>query len=279
MIVLSHFQVAPLLKAKGSNQSLATISPDLGLTQVEVKIEAGAAVFPGGERLSWEAADKIVDSLNNCFALEGINIRTIQAFSEHTSRAHSLMPTEGAPTLLIAGFPMHRLKGTEPHRDTLSKIKAITPIVGQVLDTTTGLGYTAIEASITADQVTTIELDPTALEIARQNPWSRSLFKNPKITQVVGDSFDEIANFPNAHFSRILHDPPTFALAGDLYSGEFYRQLHRVLKRNGRLFHYTGDLESKSGGNVARGVVRRLGEAGFTRIERRQEAFGVVAYK
>ncbi len=279
MILLSHFQIAPLLKARASGQSSILISPDLGLTQVEATIEAGCAVFPGGERLSWEAATKITGSPNNCFVLSSDGIRAIQAFSEHTSRAHSLMPTAGAPTLLIAGFPMHRIKGTDPHRDTLSKIKAIAPVVGQVLDTTTGLGYTAIEASKTADHVTTIELDPTTLEIARQNPWSQALFEDTKITQIVGDSFDEIANFPDAHFSRILHDPPTFALAGDLYSGEFYRQLYRVLKRNGRLFHYIGDLESKSGSGVVRGVIRRLGEAGFTRIDRRQEAFGVVAYK
>lgn len=279
MILLSHFQIAPLLKARASGHSSILISPDLGLTEVEATIEASGAVFPSGERLSWEAAAKITGSPNNCFVLSSEGIRAIQAFSEHTSRAHSLMPTAGAPTLLIAGFPMHRIKGIDPHRDTLLKIKTVAPVVGQVLDTTTGLGYTAIEAGKTADHVTTIELDPTTLEIARQNPWSRALFENPKITQIVGDSFDEIANFPDAHFSRILHDPPTFALAGDLYSGEFYRQLYRVLKRNGRLFHYIGDLESKSGSGVVRGVVRRLGEAGFTRIDRRQEAFGVVAYK
>jgi hypothetical protein len=52
-----------------------------------------------------------------------------------------------------------------------------------------------------------------------------------------------------------------------------------VLKPNGRLFHYIGNLESKSGRNVARGVVRRLGEAGFRRVIKKPEAFGVLAYK
>ncbi len=70
-----------------------------------------------------------------------------------------------------------------------------------------------------------------------------------------------------------------FSLAGDLYSGEFYRDLYRLLKRRGRLFHYIGDLESRSGRNVVKGVVRRLGEAGFARIVRKPGAFGVVAYK
>ncbi len=52
-----------------------------------------------------------------------------------------------------------------------------------------------------------------------------------------------------------------------------------MLKRGGRLFHYIGDLESKSGHNVMKGVVRRLQEAGFERIVRRPEAFGLLAFK
>ena len=85
-------------------------------------------------------------------------------------RAYSLMPTEGAPTLLVWGIPMHRIKGTNPQRDTLTKIQAIAPVAGRVLDTCTGLGYTAIEAARTAEQVVTIELDPTVLEVARLQP-------------------------------------------------------------------------------------------------------------
>jgi len=174
---------------------------------------------------------------------------------------------------------MHRIKGIDPHLDTLKKVRTIGPITGRVLDTCTGLGYTAIEAAKTADQVTTIELDPTVLEVARLNPWSRQLFDDPKIQQVVGDSFDEIESFEDGVFSRIIHDPPTFSLAGDLYSGEFYRHLFRVVKRKGRVFHYIGDLESRSGRNVTRGVVRRLQEAGFSRVVRKPAAFGLVAYK
>ncbi len=45
------------------------------------------------------------------------------------------------------------------------------------------------------------------------------------------------------------------------------------------MFHYIGDLESKSGRNVVRGVLSRLQQAGFARIVKHPEAFGVVAYK
>ena len=189
------------------------------------------------------------------------------------------MPTRAAPTMLISGIPMHRIKGTDPYHDTLEKIKTVKPVVGRVLDTATGLGYTAIEAAKTADHVVTIELDPTALEIARLNPWSRALFDNPKITQRIGDSYDVIEEFDDQTFTRIIHDPPAFSLAGDLYSGEFYVELHRVLRRGGRLFHYVGNPESKSGSRVTRGVMRRLQEAGFSRIARRPRAFGVLAFR
>jgi predicted methyltransferase len=68
-----------------------------------------------------------------------------------------------------------------------------------------------------------------------------------------------------------------FSLAGELYSLEFYRELHRVTAPGGRLFHYVGDPESRSGARVTRGVLRRLEEAGFRNLRRRPEAFGVSA--
>ncbi|HRW51172.1 MAG TPA: spermine synthase, partial [Caldilinea sp.] len=80
-------------------------------------------------------------------------------------------------------------------------------------------------------------------------------------------------------FDAIIHDPPMFSLAGELYSLAFYRELLRVLRRGGRLFHYIGNPESKSGATVTRGVVRRLTEAGFRRVQERAQAFGVVAVK
>jgi predicted methyltransferase len=215
-----------------------------------------------------------------CFAVEGDDrVAKIQRFSPALNRHYSLFPTAGAPTILIGGFSMHRIKGTDPLRDTLAKVRAAAPLHGRVLDTATGLGYTAIEAAKTAAEVVTIELDPTTLEIARLNPWSRALFADPTIRQVVGDAYEEVGALADESFSRIIHDPPVFSLAGELYSGAFYRQLFRLLRHGGRLFHYIGRLESKQGGGVARGVVRRLKEAGFDRVDRRPEAFGVVAYK
>ena len=278
-IILSYVQAQPLLEAKHLEQQTVEVSLDLGLTMAKVTITGEAVVFPNGERLSWQDVEKINKSKVNCFLVENNHARPIQVFSEYTNRMCSLIPTRGAPGLLIAGFLMHRIKDVDPIQDTLKKIAAIAPVTGSVLDTATGLGYTAIEAAKSAAEVVTIELDPGAQQMARLNPWSQALFNNPKIRQVMGDALEVVPTFADGSFSRIIHDPPTFSLAGDLYAGAFYRQLFRVLQRGGRLFHYIGDPDSKAGGNVTKGVLRRLQEAGFSRVVRRPQAFGVVAFK
>ena len=279
MTVLSCFQAQPLLEARQQGKETAVTSLDLGLTETAVFLATTHILLPDDQTLTWEQLQEMVGNELACYLVADSQIEKIQFFSEQLNRFYSLMPTEGAPTMLISGIPMHRIKGTEPHRDTLSKIQAIAPVTGEVLDTTMGLGYTAIEAAKTAVHVTTIELDPTVTEVCRHNPWSQGLFENPKITRRIGDAHDEVEAFAAERFNRIIHDPPMFSLAGHLYSTEFYRKLYRILTPKGRLFHYIGNPASKLGGNVTRGVVRRLQEAGFRRIKRRPQAFGVVAYK
>jgi predicted methyltransferase len=278
-VILSHYQAGPLLSARGQGQARAATSPDLGISRCEVELDEAGVAFPGGHRVGWSSLEEIAESDVSCFRIEDGEIHKIQIFSEFTGRFYSLMPTAGAPTMLLSGIPMHRIKGIDPYQDTLLKIQAIQPVTGSVLDTTMGLGYTAIEAARTAEQVTTIELDPAVPELAAQNPWSRGLFDNQRIRRVTGDSFERIEDFADLSFSRVIHDPPTFSLAGELYSGEFYRQLYRVLRHNGRLFHYIGDLESTSGSRVAKGAARRLHEAGFKNVKYIYRAFGLTAHK
>jgi predicted methyltransferase len=275
--ILSHYQVTPLLEARQAGAQRTELSLDLGLTTVQVQIDTDGVSLPDGQQVGWPTIGEIASSENSCFLLQGGELTKIQVFSELTNRLYSLMPTSSAPTMLVSGIPMHRIKDSDPHRDTLAKVKTLQPLRGRVLDTATGLGYTAIEAARTADCVTTIELAPAALELARLNPWSQELFGNSKITQLMGDSYDLIEGFEGGSFDRIIHDPPAFNLAGDLYSGGFYAELYRVLRSRGRLFHYIGDPESRSGRSVTRGVIRRLQEAGFTRVTRQPRAFGVTA--
>ena len=276
--LLSYYQTRDLLAARAAALPETDISLDLGLSLTRVRLTPERVLLPDDLSLSWEEVAHTHDNQQAVFAITGDGVEKVQAFSETFGRLYSLMPTEGAPTMLISGIPMHRIKNTDPMADTRSKIKAAAPR-GRVLDTCTGLGYTAGLAAQKAVEVITIELDPAVIEICRINPWSRALFDSPNITQLIGDSFDLVFDFEDASFDRIIHDPPMFNLAGHLYSTEYYRELHRVLKRGGRLFHYIGDLRSKSGRNVAKSASRRLQEAGFRTVKRRPEAFGLLAFK
>ena len=181
--------------------------------------------------------------------------------------------------MLVAGFTMHRIEDCDPYQDALAKVRAVAPLRGCVLDTATGLGYTAIEAARTAVQVHTVELDPAAQEIARQNPWSRALFDTPNIVRHLGDADDLVDTFADGMFERVIHDPPVLRLAGRLYSGAFYRKLFRVLGKRGKMFHYIGNPASRSTASLTRGVGERLRAAGFSRVRSCPEAFGVVAEK
>jgi len=277
--VLSHFQAKVLLDAYKSELASSVVSLDLGLSEIEVFLSESGGGLPDGTTLSWEDVTAVSENENACYVLENGRLEKIQFFSETFNRVYTLYPTEKAPTMLISGIPMHRIKGVNPDQDTQQKVKSIGPLTGYVLDTATGLGYTAIAAAETAEKVTTIELDPTVLELCKRNPWSQKLFNNPQIDQRIGDAWDVIETLPDESYSRILHDPPVFSLAGHLYSGEFYEELYRILKRNGRLFHYIGDPTSKSGRNTTRGVIRRLQEAGFKKVIPKPRAFGVAAYK
>ncbi|ENN96284.1 SAM-dependent methyltransferase, partial [Methanocaldococcus villosus KIN24-T80] len=73
---------------------------------------------------------------------------------------------------------------------------------------------------------------------------------------------------------------PRFSLAGHLYSEEFYRELYRVLKPGGRLFHYVGNPGKKyRGKDLQKGVMERLRKVGFKEVKKVEKALGVVAKK
>ncbi len=274
--IFSHFQTRQFAAPQKHGPFQASI--DLGMTQTTLTRVAGGYQLPGGQLLTDQHVNEINDDENGCYVLEGNLIRKVEFFSAFTNRYYSLMPTEAAPTMLISGIPMHRIKGTNPMEDTRQKLKTLGRANGLVLDTTTGLGYTAILAAKTANQVITIEFDPTVIEVCRANPWSQELFTNPKIQQLIGDSADLAPTFPEETFNAIIHDPPTFNLAGHLYSGELYATFYRILRSNGKLFHYIGNPESRYGATTGRGVVNRLRSAGFT-VSPRDRAFGVLAEK
>lgn len=280
MQLISGYEAARWVAARKSNTNPAEISLDLGKTRESVDWnDDGVPVAEGNIRIPWSEIEHLARHPHRCATFDNSGVlATVHIHSAATNRQAGLWAIEdGAPTMMLAGFPMHRTKGTTPWEDTLAKVAAAAPLTGRVLDTTMGLGYTAIAASRTAVKVTTIELDPAVVEIARANPWSCELFDSGKIEVVVGGAFETIKGLAAGTVDVVLHDPPTIQLAGDLYSEDFYREIHRVLRPRGRLFHYVGNPDSRQGATLTRGVQRRLHHAGFRKVRTDPGSFGVVA--
>jgi len=295
-LVLAHYKASELLKVRGRVNELVTLkqasrcrvggpfSVDLGTRALESISADARGVFLDDDAipLSWKDLQKMTKKgKTGAYECYEDGWERIAEFSDKTQRAISLLPiAKGvAPTVVIGGFGMHRIKSSDPWTDTQLKMKALGTASGNALDICTGLGYTAIALAdqSTVDRVTTIELDPSIVNIQLRNPWSRRLFQNPKIHREVGDAVKVLPTLPDRSFSTIVHDPPALALCNELYTLEFYQHLCRTLKPSGKLYHYVGDPASKESGRLYNGIMDRLQQAGFQQVKKADGAFGIIA--
>lgn len=180
-----------------------------------------------------------------------------------------LVPTQwDVPTFEIDGIKMLPTAKASPLEDARRKVALIEPRGKQVLDTCGGLGYFAaccIEAG--AAHIHSFEKNADVLWLRSINPWSpdhNAPRIGDQITLAHADVVQAITGLADASVDAVLHDPPRFGIAGELYSQVFYDQLARVLRRGGRLFHYTGSPNRlTSGRDVPREVASRLEKSGF----------------
>jgi len=185
--------------------------------------------------------------------------------SRYTTSLIKLVPTDwGAPTFEIDGIKMLPTAQVSPYADAERKVALIAPRGKVVLDTCGGLGYFAawcLQGG--ASEIISFEKNPSVIWLRSLNPWSPQA--GGALTLTNGDISEKISTLASASVDAILHDPPRFGIAGELYSQVFYDHLARVIKRKGRLFHYTGTPNKlTSGRDVPKEVAKRLGKAGFT---------------
>lgn len=278
--ILSFFQAQEIIKNIQTGKKSFYISLDLELTKEKVKVLGNKLFLPDKQAIALEEIEKIAKDKSKCYVILEEKAYPIVIFSEKTGWVRTLKPTKGAPTSNVSGFIMHRIKNTAPLKDTyqkLSKLKIKKNSI--VLDTCLGLGYTAIEAAKVAKKVITVEIDEAALKIAKLNPYSQDLFQMKNIEIIIDDIQKVIQKFKNETFTHIIHDPPNMRLAGELYSKSLYQEFYNKLKFRGRLFHYIGNPEKRQGSRITKGVIRRLKEVGFKKVERLPQAFGILAYK
>ena len=265
------------LDAIDKGRSSVKISVDLNLSQREFPLSEQSLILDEDNRLSISELKKMVKKTQRIYLCGDGEIMPLE---DRTAGYYKLVPTSGAPLLEISGVKMHISKGTDPFVSASAMAEQAVSQGDNVLDCCSGLGYAAIAAHrLGAREVLSIELSPQVMGLRAQNPWSNDLTKEG-IVQRQGNSFELIKTMSTATFDSVIHDPPRFSLAGELYSEVFYREIHRVLRRDGRLFHYTGNPHViKKGSSFVDGVIRRLKAAGFRRIEKVPHLMGVRAQK
>ena len=188
-----------------------------------------------------------------------------QPAARYTRALIKLVPTDwGPPTFEIDGIKMLPTARISPLTDAERKVALIRPQGKAILDTCGGLGYFAsccLQAG--AARLHSCEKNPDVIWLRGLNPWTPPA--DPRLTLENADVTQVIAGLASRSCDAVLHDPPRFGIAGELYSQAFYDQLARVLKPRGMLFHYTGTPNRlTSGRDVPNEVANRLRIAGFT---------------
>ncbi|MFH0737981.1 MAG: SAM-dependent methyltransferase [Candidatus Micrarchaeota archaeon] len=199
---------------------------------------------------------------------------------------YKLRPINGIPILEVDGLRMQLVKDFKTPLDYSEEVaKGLKiPQKGEatILDTCMGLGYTAIAASKRpgVKLVVTCEVSEAVVNLAQWNPLSEALFqKDGKIMVMKGSAAELIKGFQDGMFSFVIHDPPRFSHAPELYSLDFYKELYRVCKPGARLFHYVGSVGKGKGRKIDAEVGKRLLVAGFKRISYSARLQGLFAEK
>ena len=265
------------LDAIAKGLSCVRLSTDLNLSERDFSLSDKSLLLDEDNRLSIDELKRIVKKKQRIYLCRDGDIVPLE---DRSSGYYKLVPTDGAPLLEISGVKMHISKGTDPFVSASEMAQQAVRKGDKVLDCCSGLGYAAIAAHrLGASEVLSIELSREVMGLRAQNPWSNDLGKEG-IVQRQGSSFELIGTMPATSFDSVIHDPPRFSLAGELYSEEFYREIFRVLRRGGRLFHYTGNPHVvKKGSSFVDGVIRRLKVAGFRHVKKVEHLMGVSAQK
>ena len=245
-------------------------SLDLGRTTSEAQLDADAWTWQG-QRYPYPA--KLKDR-----TIYHWDDEDFAAVSRYSGALIKLVPTEwGAPTFEIDGIKMLPTSKTSPIDDARRKVALVQPQGKTVLDTCGGLGYFAaccLDAG--AARIQSFEKNADVLWLRTLNPWSPDPEAHGGRLQLThGDVSQAVMGIPDASIDALLHDPPRFGIAGELYSQVFYDQLARVLRRGGRLIHYTGSPNAQtSGRDVPREAAKRL-KLGLSSLYRKIEDLGI----
>jgi uncharacterized protein len=247
---------AHMMQALGAGAAHCECSLDLGLTTDKIELTAQGFTWKDS-RYAWPAALKD----RTIYHWDGSQFAPVAIYAGSLIK---LVPTSwGAPTFEIDGIKMLPTAKVSPFEDARRKVELVGVRERRVLDTCGGLGYFAAwSRRLGATRILSCEKNASVLWLRALNPWSPS---PDAVLEVLNVAIERhIATLAEGSFDVILHDPPRFGIAGELYARTFYEQLARVLRPGGTLFHYTGSPNKlTSGRDVAGEVLKRLQHSGF----------------
>ena len=250
-----------LLAARDAGKGAFVGTFDLGMSNETATLDVASWTWRG-QRYPYPA--KLKD--RTIYFRDGDGFEPV---SRYAGSLIKLVPTQwGTPTFEIDGIKMLPTSKESPLDDARRKVALVEPRGKLVLDTCGGLGYFAaccLDAGVAT--IHSFEKNSDVLWLRTLNPWSPDPDDDAsggRLHLTHGDVTTAITSLADASVDAVLHDPPRFGIAGELYSQVFYGELARVLRRGGRLFHYTGSPNKlTSGRDVPREVQKRLETAGF----------------
>ena len=266
-----------VLDAMDRDEPSIDISVDLNLSSATFTLCDDELILDEDNRLNRSELQKISNKKNKIFCLQS---GVLEVLEVRGTGYYKLVPTDQAPLLEISGVKMHISKGINPFESARQMAAQVVKKGHMVLDTCGGLGYAASAAlTLGAREVTSVELSATVMALRQRNPWSQGIFSD-NIQLVHADINTYIHELAAESFDSVIHDPPRFSLAGELYGEKFYREIHRVLKRRGVLFHYTGNPHQlKRGSSFMDHAAQRLRDAGFSKVTKVTKLMGITASK
>ncbi len=300
--------VREISEAMVAGHASVELSLDLNLSRNRFAIRGNCLVLNKTWAIDIKDLAPVASSRQKVFALSRDGLVPIEVRADGY---YKLVPTNTVPTLEINGIKMHRSKDIDPFVDAREKTKLVVKPQDHVLDTCSGLGYSAVFAlKAGAKSVVSTEKSGPVIQIRCQNPWLMAAGNAPmdstrvglsqidsnrvslapvglspadsvRIDWVHADITRYIPTLADLSFDSVIHDPPRFTSAtGELYGKLFYNQLFRVMKPVSRLFHYTGSPKKiNHQDRFIKNAIKRLEQVGFSKVVFNERLQGIHALK
>ncbi len=176
---------------------------------------------------------------------------------------------EQKPILYINAVKMNVFKdwGLDTYNENVINNLEIKP-TDFVLEVCTGAGYKTNILIEKAEKVISVEKSEEVLELMEYNPYTKDLQKKQNL-EIINDDAVNFVKKTKEKFDKILHDPPTYKFAPELYHENFYKDLYNIAKDGCILFHYTGNPGNKfRGHDLVKATIERAISVGWKLIKK-----------